>query len=1660
MAAGWLERLACSWGSLIDYHFTRWDWCQDEYDYNVPDAQRELALAMGTDTMSGNTWDWGIHDGMSSWIGMKCPNAGFSISSAHGDVLNDYAWGDLKYVMDYGWALVWSIWPWEGLTGHTMAAFGYDDDDGFVLVHSTWDNSLWWFNHEGEIWTVTSNNAFVNGTRDYSWCEITTPVGDPDYNHTGGGEELWIGQTYRVRWSRMIRSDPVWFNISRDGGRTWSDLANAPDDYHWDWVVTGPVTDAARLRMGQPSGARDGMRADFQIAVGPDISINVASLSVTVESTQQTNRDLIISNTGDRQLSWDMVERPDVNWLSEDTVSGRVNPNRSQSCVLTFYGTDLAPGNYSTALHITSNDPDESVIDIPVQMTLLGHDLGVKRIMSPGTSVDSGTTVIPACSTYNWGSYTESYSVRMKISNFYDQTVTVSGHAPATARYVTFPSWLASRNGTWYDTCFTIRARDFNTRNDSVIRRVTVASSHDVGIEHFTITNEGLVDSGTVVAMACSVRNHGPYTETFPVSLRIRNFYSQSVTVDSLAPHTTQYVTFPDWHATQVGLWVAACSTKLASDVNRENDYVWPWILVKVMDVGATRIMAPSGIITPGTIVTPVCSLRHFGYIIDSCPVRLKIGSLYNETCWATILSGYPSAVEFPGWLPSTPGTYLVSCSTELAGDIHHENDKCTTTVVVAGKDVGCLALVAPAGEVDSGAVVTPACTLYNYGYPAQSYPVRMKIGSSYNQTATVTDHAPGVKLYVTFPVWTPVAGGSYSVSCSTELADDGNTPNDRRTRSAKVRYPRDVACAPFLAPVAYIDSGVALVPACSTANVGSTTATYKVRMKIGSGYEDSAIVSSQAPGAMNYVTFASWTPLVLGLDRDTCWTDLANDQNRSNDKKTASFFVSIRDVGATKIISPVGINPHNPSGVPVSCSLYNYGNVPETYQVTFKIGDFYEVSRGVSRHAPHTYEVADFQPPWRVMQDPGVYPTSCSTELEGDMRCFNDKIAGTVTVQARHDVGAYRIMAPSGIVDTGVPFAPACSVGNYGTSTEDYTVRMRISSTTLSCEPGPQAEPQSDAGGQEFVASMTVRTSVKKDAELSGRVAGNALVTANGAFDPVPKATEKGPGSGPSFAILYDKSVTVSSHPADSMRLVTFPICTLRLRGVCVVTCSTQLAGDEILVNDPTSESISVAETHRNVDGGVFYYANGTAVESAAVVLGGYQTDTVYTSSTGSYSLTGLPVLHDYDVTPLKANRTRSGAVSAFDAAMDLQQAARRDTFDSLQFRAGDVSGNSTVSAYDAGLILQYAVGRIQHFPAGARPGRDTLDWAFRPPSRTYDSLTEDQTGQDYRGILYGDPSGNWPGLALPGDGGNLADAVPGVFYSANMLLDENPNVQAPARLAVSADVSAAASRELSASSCEPLASLEFPVKIAGAKDVVSADLLVRYDAQHMMLKAVRTTEATEGFMVAANDRGGNVRVAMAGARKLNGDLTLLELVFQSANSQQPIANGNKGRAADAPGLLQVEGQTRASGGKKMEAPVSPGQTSAECGQPKADVVWIVLNENAPVSLSPAAENTMGERTELPTVFFLNPPRPNPFGMGTSISYGLPIAGETDLRVFDATGRQVKSLVVGPQAAGRYSVLWNGRDDFGRLAASGIYFVRMHADEFQAQRKVTLLRQ
>ena len=99
----------------------------------------------------------------------------------------------------------------------------------------------------------------------------------------------------------------------------------------------------------------------------------------------------------------------------------------------------------------------------------------------------------------------------------------------------------------------------------------------------------------------------------------------------------------------------------------------------------------------------------------------------------------------------------------------------------------------------------------------------------------------------------------------------------------------------------------------------------------------------------------------------------------------------------------------------------------------------------------------------------------------------------------------------------------------------------------------------------------------------------------------------------------------------------------------------------------------------------------------------------------------------------------------------------------------------------------------------------------------------------------------------------------------------------------------------------------------------------------------------------------------------------------------------------------------------------------------------------------------TTGVETDsdlVPEVYELNQNYPNPFNPTTTIKFSIPQAGNVNLTVYDAVGKEVAMLVNENVDAGEYNVQWNAAG-----FSSGVYFYRLEAGNFVQVNKMLLLK-
>jgi hypothetical protein len=101
-----------------------------------------------------------------------------------------------------------------------------------------------------------------------------------------------------------------------------------------------------------------------------------------------------------------------------------------------------------------------------------------------------------------------------------------------------------------------------------------------------------------------------------------------------------------------------------------------------------------------------------------------------------------------------------------------------------------------------------------------------------------------------------------------------------------------------------------------------------------------------------------------------------------------------------------------------------------------------------------------------------------------------------------------------------------------------------------------------------------------------------------------------------------------------------------------------------------------------------------------------------------------------------------------------------------------------------------------------------------------------------------------------------------------------------------------------------------------------------------------------------------------------------------------------------------------------------------------------------------------IAEGGEEPISFFLAGVNPNPsHNRVVQFAFGIPTTSKVSLAIYNVVGQRVKTLVAEEMAPGRYSVQWDGRDDLGRKAASGIYMYQLKAGDNEATKKFILIK-
>ncbi len=82
----------------------------------------------------------------------------------------------------------------------------------------------------------------------------------------------------------------------------------------------------------------------------------------------------------------------------------------------------------------------------------------------------------------------------------------------------------------------------------------------------------------------------------------------------------------------------------------------------------------------------------------------------------------------------------------------------------------------------------------------------------------------------------------------------------------------------------------------------------------------------------------------------------------------------------------------------------------------------------------------------------------------------------------------------------------------------------------------------------------------------------------------------------------------------------------------------------------------------------------------------------------------------------------------------------------------------------------------------------------------------------------------------------------------------------------------------------------------------------------------------------------------------------------------------------------------------------------------------------------------------------------PNPASLLSAVAFTLPAERAVRVVIRDVAGRSVRVLADRPMPAGDHLLSWDGRDEAGRVAASGVYFFELRLGEDRISRRVVIV--
>jgi subtilisin family serine protease len=187
-------------------------------------------------------------------------------------------------------------------------------------------------------------------------------------------------------WNISYNPSCTWLSVNKTSGK----LAGGANDQitvsiNTTGLINGNYQCVLNINSNDPNNPIMQVTVDLIVNYlpPPEFLVSPAAITKTVNIGETVTDQLTIVNTanpGHLNLHWSAVIQGGVPGISISTASGTASPGASNSIQVTINAAGVSAGDYSGTINITTNDPDNILVQIPVELTVNSVAIGGQKL--------------------------------------------------------------------------------------------------------------------------------------------------------------------------------------------------------------------------------------------------------------------------------------------------------------------------------------------------------------------------------------------------------------------------------------------------------------------------------------------------------------------------------------------------------------------------------------------------------------------------------------------------------------------------------------------------------------------------------------------------------------------------------------------------------------------------------------------------------------------------------------------------------------------------------------------------------------------------------------------------------------------------------------------------------------------------------------------------------------------------------------------------------------------------------------------------------------------------------------------------------------------------------------------------------------------------------